>query len=87
MIRSAKPCEGFLQLRDAAWSLLSELSTRRVALRALRLSASRTEPLAVQQDLFAAPEREEQHRLGVALDAVRRRQGFQAVRNGLSIAA
>jgi DNA polymerase-4 len=87
MIRSARPCEGFLELRDAAWSLLSELSTRRVALRALRLSASRTEPLAVQQDLFAAPAREEQQRLGIALDAVRRRQGFQAVRNALSIAA
>jgi len=87
MIRSARPCEGFLELREAAWSLLAELSTRRVALRALRLSASRTEPLVVQQDLFAAPEREEQQRLGAALDAVRRRQGFQAVRNALSIAA
>lgn len=87
MIRSARPCEGFLELRDAAWALLSELSTRRVALRALRLSASRTEPLAVQQDLFAAPQREEQQRLGIALDTVRRRQGFQAVRNALSIAA
>lgn len=85
--RLAKPCEGFLELRSLAWSLLEELSTRRVALRALRLSASRTEALATQQDLFAPPDREEQRRLGEALDRVRRRQGFGALRNALSVAA
>lgn len=87
VIRSLKPCEGFLELRDMAWNLLAELSTRRVALRALRLSATRTVAVAMQEDLFAAPERDEQRRLGEALDLVRRRQGFHAVRNALNIAA
>jgi len=87
MVRSIKPCDGFLELRDMAWKLLAELSTRRVSLRALRLSASRTETLATQEDLFAPPEREEQRRIGMALDHVRRRQGFEAVRNALNIAA
>lgn len=86
-IRSIKPCESFLELRDLAWKLLAELSTRRVSLRALRLSAPRTVALAMQEDLFAPPERDEQRRLAEALDLVRRRQGFDAVRNALNIAA
>lgn len=53
-IRAVQPCGTFLELRDAAWTLLSELSVRHGALRALRLSAPRTEAMAAQEDLFAS---------------------------------
>lgn len=52
--RADPACGSFLQVRDVAWMLLSELSVRRAPLRALRLSALRTETVAVQEDLFGA---------------------------------
>ena len=54
VIRSSRPCRTFLELRDVAWTLLSELSARYGTLRALRLSVPHTEAMATQEDLFAA---------------------------------
>lgn len=89
MSSSEKPSvslESFLPLRDAAWRLLAQLDSRRVAVRSLRLSAGRTYALSGQEDLFATAESIEQRRLGGTLDRVRRRMGFEAVRNGLALA-
>jgi DNA polymerase IV len=89
MSSSEKPpasLESFLPLRDGAWRLLAQLDARRVAVRSLRLSAGRTYALSGQEDLFATSESLEQRRLGGALDRVRRRLGFEAVRNGLALA-
>ena len=85
----AKPAvglESFLPLREAAWKLLSQLDSRRVAVRSLRLSGGRNYALSGQEDLFVTAEAIEQRRLGGALDKVRRRMGFEAVRNGLALA-
>lgn len=90
MSSSEKPAaalETFLPLRDAAWRLLAQLDARRVAVRSLKLSAMRTYAMSGQEDLFATAEATEQRRLGSALDRVRRRMGFEAVRNGLALAS
>ncbi len=84
--RPTVPLESFLPLREAAWRQLSQLCGRRVAVRALRLAAGRTYPLSGQEDLFAGSDATEQRRLGGALDKIRRRLGFEAVRNGLALA-
>lgn len=89
MSSSEKPSmslESFLPLRDCAWRLLAQLDGKRVAIRSLKLSAGRTYALSGQEDLFATAESVEQRRLGGALDRVRRRLGFEAVRNGLALA-
>ncbi len=89
MSSSEKPAAGlesFLPLREAAWRLLAQLDARRVAVRCLKLSGGRTYALSGQEDLFATAELIEQRRLGTALDRVRRRMGFEAVRNGLVVA-
>lgn len=83
--RPAAALESFLPLRDGAWRLLAQMDAKRVAVRSLRLSAGRTYALSGQEDLFAAPEAIEQRRLGGALDRVRRRLGFEAVRNALAL--
>lgn len=57
VLRAGRPCRSFLELRDVAWALLSELSVRRGPLHALRLSVSRTEALDEQQDLFRVLDR------------------------------
>ena len=88
MSSSEKPhvsLESFLPLRDCAWRLLAQLDAKRVAVRSLRLSAGRTYAMSGQEDLFATQESLEQRRLGGALDRVRRRLGFEAVRNGLAL--
>ncbi|HNY31163.1 MAG TPA: hypothetical protein PKO15_09780 [Fibrobacteria bacterium] len=75
--------EDFLALRDVAWKLLDQLDVRRVSVRSLRLSATRTQASTGQVDLFASPDVQRQRDLGMALDRVRRRQGFSAVENAL----
>lgn len=81
--RPVPPLESFLPLRESAWRLLAQLDSRRVAVRSFRLVADRTYELSGQEDLFATAESVEQRQLGEALDKVRRRMGFEAVRNGL----
>lgn len=45
-------CATFMELRETAWKLLSELTIRRAPVGSMRLSASRTENVAIQEDLF-----------------------------------
>lgn len=81
--RPVAAVEDFLSLRDIAWKLLDQLDVRRVSVRSLKLSATRTQASTGQVDLFAPAEAQRQRDLGMALDRVRRRQGFTAVENAL----
>ncbi|MBK9575577.1 MAG: hypothetical protein IPO40_00735 [Fibrobacteres bacterium] len=75
--------EDFLSLREIAWKLLDQLDVRRVSVRSLKLSATRTHACTGQVDLFSTPDAQRQRDLGAALDRVRQRQGFFAVENAL----
>jgi nucleotidyltransferase/DNA polymerase involved in DNA repair len=66
-------------LCQTADRLFGLLHTRRVALKAFAVSASRTTPTTGQGDLFAGVADARQQRLGKAITDIRQRMGFGAV--------
>lgn len=68
MANPVPSCATFMELRETAWKLLSELSIRRMPVGSMRLSAFRTENVAIQEDLFGTVP--SSNRVGLVLEGV-----------------
>ena len=75
----AQPTQRYAAVAAAAAALFEQLCQRRIAVKSIRISASRTRPETAQLDLFESVRDRKNYSLGRSIQAIRDRVGFAGI--------
>ena len=75
----ARPTNAYVVVADAAGELFEQLCQRRIAVKSVRINASRIRPESAQLDLFESSQDRRSHALGGSIHKIRDRSGFGGI--------